>query len=181
MPGFPGTMSSLDSVFLAAVNLTILGSQYTLYSHVHHRFGLNDAFDRSVAHLLTAQQGLAADATVAEALEDSVHQKPLGQEDVASNVKQDSNHPEQDSEHPKQDPEHPGRHRLLLAAQPSQPMMHLSSRKALQDRALVEHPCLHEGYDQEYIWVAHGAHVTSLPDVQLLGRSAPTDVLRLNR
>ncbi|GAB4819746.1 hypothetical protein N2152v2_006792 [Parachlorella kessleri] len=36
------------------VNVTVLGSNYQLYVHVHHHYGLNDAFDRSVSHLMEA-------------------------------------------------------------------------------------------------------------------------------
>lgn len=61
------------------MNITILGTYYSLYSHVHHSYGLNDAFDRSVAHLLTVQQ-LSINAS---ALQDSVQQKPLDQDDTA--------------------------------------------------------------------------------------------------
>ena len=35
-----------------AANVSILGVQYNLFTHAHHRFGLNDAFDRSVEILL---------------------------------------------------------------------------------------------------------------------------------
>lgn len=51
-----------------------------------------------------------------------------------------------------------------------------ASRSVLQqedERMQVEHPCLHEGYFKEYTWVAHGAHVAPLPQVQLLGRYWP--------
>ena len=43
-------------------------------------------------------------------------------------------------------------------------------RSMLQEGVPVSHPCLHEGYSKEYAWVAHGAHVTPLPKVHLLGR-----------
>lgn len=65
---------------LLAVNITVLGTDYSLYAHVHHSYGLNDAFDRSVAHLLLAQQ-LISDTE--SALQDSVQTKPLHQDDTA--------------------------------------------------------------------------------------------------
>ena len=65
---------------LLAVNITVLGTDYSLYAHVHHSYGLNDAFDRSVAHLLSAQQ---LDSNIESALQDSVQQKPLDQDDTA--------------------------------------------------------------------------------------------------
>ena len=37
----------------AAANVSILGVQYNLYTHAHHKYGLNDAFDRSVEILLS--------------------------------------------------------------------------------------------------------------------------------
>jgi hypothetical protein len=37
------------------VNSTVLGAVHQLYSHVHHHYGLNDAFDRSVTILLARQ------------------------------------------------------------------------------------------------------------------------------
>ena len=65
---------------LLAVNVTVLGTDYSLYAHVHHSYGLNDAFDRSVAHLLSARQ---LDSNTESALQDSVQQKPLDQDDTA--------------------------------------------------------------------------------------------------
>lgn len=65
---------------LLAVNITVLGTDYSLYAHVHHSYGLNDAFDRSVARLLSAQQ---LDSNTESALQDSVQQKPLDQDDTA--------------------------------------------------------------------------------------------------
>ena len=35
-----------------AVNVTVAGVRYGLYTHVHHHYGLNDAFDRSVELML---------------------------------------------------------------------------------------------------------------------------------
>ena len=37
----------------AAANVTIMGARYPLFTHVHHHYGLNDAFDRSVSALLS--------------------------------------------------------------------------------------------------------------------------------
>ena len=65
---------------LLAVNISVLGTDYSLYAHVHHSYGLNDAFDRSVAHLLSAQQ---LNSDTESALQDSVQQKPLDQDDTA--------------------------------------------------------------------------------------------------
>ena len=65
------------------MNISVLGTDYSLYAHVHHSYGLNDAFDRSVAHLLTAQQSQQLDGNTEAALQDSVHQKPLDQDDTA--------------------------------------------------------------------------------------------------
>lgn len=36
-----------------AANVTIMGVRYPLFTHVHHHYGLNDAFDRSVSALLS--------------------------------------------------------------------------------------------------------------------------------
>ena len=41
---------------MLAVTVTVAGVEYPLYSHVHHGFGLNDAFDTSVG-LLSLQVG----------------------------------------------------------------------------------------------------------------------------
>ena len=64
------------------MNVTILGDSYSLYTHVHHTYGLNDAFDRSVAYLLTAQES-QLDSRTESALQDSVQQKPLDQASTA--------------------------------------------------------------------------------------------------
>ena len=44
---------------LPAVNLTVMGVQYALFSQMHHGLGLNDAFDRSVGILQRRQQPTA--------------------------------------------------------------------------------------------------------------------------
>ena len=52
---------------LPAVNLTVMGVQYALFSRMSHGFGLNDAFDRSVGILQRRQQPTAnaSDAVLA--------------------------------------------------------------------------------------------------------------------
>lgn len=37
---------------MLAANVSILGVQYNLYTHTHRKYGLNDAFDRSIEILL---------------------------------------------------------------------------------------------------------------------------------
>lgn len=60
----------------------------------------------------------------------------------------------------------------LVKRQPSSSYSPAGARKRslLQEGVRVTHPCLHEGYVKDYSWVAHGAHVTALPKVQLHGR-----------
>ena len=41
---------------VAAANVTIMGVQYPLFTHAHHGYGLNDAFDRSVALLVETSE-----------------------------------------------------------------------------------------------------------------------------
>ena len=40
----------------AAANVTIMGVQYPLFTHAHYGYGLNDAFDRSVALLVDSSE-----------------------------------------------------------------------------------------------------------------------------
>ncbi|PRW21038.1 putative apyrase 7 [Chlorella sorokiniana] len=62
--------SSLEVTFAAeavpwkedAVNATVLDATHQLYAHVHHHYGLNDAFDRAVTLLLAHQQTGGSDA-----------------------------------------------------------------------------------------------------------------------
>ena len=58
-----GGLSARDIV---AGNVTVAGVEYPLFTHVHHGYGLNDAFDRSVT-LLTrhaaGRRGLLAEVT----------------------------------------------------------------------------------------------------------------------
>ena len=150
-----------DLCLLIAVNVTVLGTDYSLYTYVHHSYGLNDAFDRSVAHLLSTQQPGQIDSETDSLLQDSVQSKPLDQDDTAITAV---------------DPAE-GRRRSMLqgidlvsGSSPNVGRERARSRSILQGRITVEHPCLHEGYSQEYAWVAHGAHVAPLPQVQLLGR-----------
>ncbi len=49
-------MMSFISLVCCAANVSIMGVQYPLYTHVHHGYGLNDAFDRSVTLLLESAQ-----------------------------------------------------------------------------------------------------------------------------
>lgn len=39
-------------MILHAANVSVMGVKYSLFTHAHHRYGLNDAFDRSVSILL---------------------------------------------------------------------------------------------------------------------------------
>jgi len=94
-------------------------------------------------------------------LQDSIQSKPLEQDDTAITAV---------------DPAE-GRRRSMLqgihsvsGSSPNVGRERARSRSMLQGRITVEHPCLHEGYSKEYAWVAHGAHVAALPQVQLLGR-----------
>ncbi|KAL3136358.1 hypothetical protein ABBQ38_005618 [Trebouxia sp. C0009 RCD-2024] len=195
------------------VNITILGTNYSLYSHVHHSYGLNDAFDRSVAHLLTAQQ-LSVSAS---ALQDSVHQKPLDQDDTAvateaateatiegateaaegrrlaavdsppadeaaaTEAAEGRSQDKASAKVTQHDKANASFSQLLSSnrrrrtgitrqSSSSHPSPGASKRHLLQEGLQVTHPCLHEGYSKDYAWVAHGAHVTPLPKVQLLGR-----------
>ena len=43
--------SSTSPERVIAGNVTVAGVEYPLYTHVHHGYGLNDAFDRSVTLL----------------------------------------------------------------------------------------------------------------------------------
>ena len=43
-----------------AANVTIMGVQYPLYTHAHYGYGLNDAFDRSVALLVDSTEASPA-------------------------------------------------------------------------------------------------------------------------
>ena len=47
---------------VCAVNVTVVGRTYSLYSHVHAHYGMNDAFDRSVMLLLRRQRRRAQEA-----------------------------------------------------------------------------------------------------------------------
>lgn len=209
---------------LPAVNVTVLGRQYTLYTHVHHSYGLNDAFDRSVAHLLTAQQPEHVDSATDSLLHDSVQQEPLDQKDTVNIAADDTEvgkfralqHDGDLVHHKLVDQNDTGntaaegrsrsmRQQSALLAEgrgrrlqesltvpldqndtanaaaegteerspstlPLTTLLAEDRSRSLQESITVEHPCLHEGYSQEYAWVAHGAHVAPLPQVQLLGR-----------
>ena len=209
---------------LPAVNVTVLGRQYTLYTHVHHSYGLNDAFDRSVAHLLTAQQPEHVDSATDSLLHDSVRQEPLDQKDTVNIAVDDTGggklrvlqhdgdlvHHKLVDQNGSANTAAEGRSRsmrqqsTLLAEGRSRRLQESLTvpleqndtanaaaegtegrspstllqntllaedrSRSMQESITVEHPCLHEGYSQEYDWVAHGAHVAPLPQVQLLGR-----------
>lgn len=218
------------------VNVTVLGTEYSLYTYVHHSYGLNDAFDRSVAYLLSTQQPEQLDSKTDTLLQDSIQSKPLEQDDTAITaadptegrrrsmlqgdfvLPRSSPSPQSQAAVPVLGPKHQsqfpvsgsrgadarvlgeggqsegrsaglvqeGGHllneaghlvteegQLLNSSELVQPGLDLTgarSRSMLQGRITVEHPCLHEGYSKEYAWVAHGAHVAPLPQVQLLGR-----------
>ena len=184
-----------------AVNLTLLGRNYSLYTHVHHTYGLNDAFDRSVAYLLSAQTAENLDSGTEALLEESVLHKPLDQDDTVNTAADPTDTDTQtdtgrrkvlqgltdqlrSKEHSpaaaRNNPEfHQSRSKFLQkmikghGLEAVRELNHdsIQSRRSLAQNVItVEHPCLHQGYSREYTWVAHGAHVTPLPQVQLLGR-----------
>lgn len=260
IPSAISTLTQPDCCLcVCAVQLTVLGHQCTLYSHVHHSYGLNDAFDRSVVLLLTAKQNLSPNSSAAAALESSVHSKPLDQEATTSQVNGTDDSPKtsarslqtyKDSFHPFDKtrvtssvqpvvwrrvstqqqrvdsisnnnhnnininsnsninsdsdsalPEVLGSRGEVSTSIEAPPVAAktgnrevLSStshhgkdvglvtgrqRSLLQDKVTLDHPCLHKGYVRDYTWVAHGAHVTPLPEVQLIARSAQHAVNRL--
>ena len=181
------------------MNLTLLGRNYSLYTHVHHTYGLNDAFDKSVAYLLSAQMTQHLDKSTEALLEDSIQHKPLDQDDTvntATDTADKDTMPDSsgidtvadnggrralqrqrvtESYRAENDPavlkdQHELPNRSEGAALDQSHRFRQDSRSLLQDDITVEHPCLHQGYSQEYTWVAHGAHVAPLPRVQLLGR-----------
>lgn len=47
---------SSEDLCVAAANVTIMGVQYPLFTHAHYGYGLNDAFDRSVALLIESNE-----------------------------------------------------------------------------------------------------------------------------
>ena len=165
-----------------AVNLTVLGRNYSLYTHVHHTYGLNDAFDRSVAHLLSEQLARHTDSNIDVLLDESVQQKPLDQTDTAVGASDRARSIREQSDllHEHSAVSAVKQRDLLVHArkqeakdgrQVQQPRGALCGRRSLlQEKMTVEHPCLHEGYAKDYMWMAHGAHVAPLPQVQLLGR-----------
>ena len=251
--------------------MTVLGTDYSLYTYVHHSYGLNDAFDRSVAHLLSTQQPEQLDSETDTLLQDSIQSKPLEQDDTAITAvdpaegrrrsmltgfdlvagSSSSSHSHSPAAVPVLSPKQQSRssvpssspspqlHAAVPVLKPKQQALspNLGSRGAeatvqvgrsqsdgrsadivqeggqllytggqllntgghllnaeghlvnssempqaglklagarnrsmRQGRITLEHPCLHEGYSKEYAWVAHGAHVAPLPQVQLLGR-----------
>jgi len=49
-------LQSLEDTAIAG-NVTVAGVEYPLFTHVHHGYGLNDAFDRSVTLLTRHASG----------------------------------------------------------------------------------------------------------------------------
>jgi len=45
-------LAPIQALLCVAANVSILGVTYSLFTHAHQRYGLNDAFDRSVSILL---------------------------------------------------------------------------------------------------------------------------------
>ena len=62
------SLSDPSSARLCAVNVSVLGTTHAVYSHVHHHFGLDDAWDRAVS-LLLAEAGVAEGAAAAPRIE----------------------------------------------------------------------------------------------------------------
>ena len=158
------------------MNATVLGASHLLYAHVHHHYGLNDAFDRSVAILLSrlapagngspddttkqlggrpaAEQGSGGDATerTASSVQSAAGRRHLlGAPAVL-------------------------RQRLLLAAQDAEASMQQQVPQQGRGRQLgelpvVKHPCLHDGYSQQYKRLhLDGAAMPEPPQVVLMGR-----------
>ncbi|BDA48267.1 probable ectonucleoside triphosphate diphosphohydrolase 5 at N-terminal half [Coccomyxa sp. Obi] len=76
--------SSLEITFLptgesaaeATTNVSIMGVQYPLYTHVHHGYGLNDAFDKSVAMLLESSQANSEQLPPGDRLDQAPSREP---------------------------------------------------------------------------------------------------------
>ncbi|KAK9807631.1 hypothetical protein WJX72_004780 [[Myrmecia] bisecta] len=133
----------------AEVNVTIMGVQYSLYTYVHHHYGLNDAFDRSVTLLLTRPSHFGGSEAVQQG-------QPLrfGLGNSGGS---------------------PGG--LGIAAQrhragPGRQVLEAAGPEWISDPDLpaLHHPCLFEGYDKSYRRMDYNGVAPDPPVVRLLGR-----------
>lgn len=65
------------------MNVTVLDATHQLYAHVHHHYGLNDAFDRAVTLLLARQQAASSGSNAQQQQQQQVGPGEVGG-DVAS-------------------------------------------------------------------------------------------------
>ena len=139
----------------AAVNISILGTQSTLYTHSHYHFGLDDAFERSVRILMEKQQAKQTPPIV------KIDHKQVkggkgGKNGVNGAAVVDST-----TMTTANSGRNLGKRRSLQSA----------DRKESDGLLLeIEHPCLHQGYRAQYHRIPFGGHTPIPESVVLVGR-----------
>ena len=186
---------------LCAVNVSVLGTTYSLYTHVHHHYGLNDAFDRGVTLLLLEQQQAGAgavgtlpgDAGSGGQQADDIHNKQAARHAAAA-VSDDSDR----GVAPRRDllevpaallwrPDRPalGSSAHTAAAAALRRQLELDWRANARPRGprqlaaaaapappRVLHPCLHDGYVHRYQRLLIADQAPTPREVELEGRRA---------
>ncbi|PSC71682.1 putative apyrase 7 [Micractinium conductrix] len=186
--------SSMEVTFAAgsvpwqedAVNATLLGTTHELYAHVHHHYGLNDAFDRGVTILLDRQAAAAAaggqqGAAKGTASPDELRQRGQQQQQQAgegATAGGNSSAVERGESAAGEGGAGAGR-RLQApgggsdAGQPAGSGAEAEGdegRRQLGELPEVAHPCLHQGYRQQYCRLRlEGAAVPVPEAVELVG------------
>ena len=162
------------------MNATVLGASHLLYAHVHHHYGLNDAFDRSVAILLS-RLAPAGDGSPDDISRQRGQQsgRPAAEQGSQVGGTARAAGTVQSAAGRRRVLEAPAvlRQRLLLAAQQDgeegmqQQLQPQARGRQLGELPVVKHPCLHDGYSQQYKRLhLDGAAMPDPPQVVLVGR-----------
>jgi hypothetical protein len=159
----------------------VLSASHLLYAHVHHHYGLNDAFDRSVAILLS-RLAPAGDGSPDDISRQRGQQsgRPSTEQGVGGGGTARATGTVQSAVGRHRMLEAPAvlRQRLLLAAQQQdgeagmqQQVQQQARGRELGELPVVKHPCLHDGYSQQYKRLhLDGAAMPDPPQVVLVGR-----------
>ena len=142
------------------MNATVLGVSHLLYAHVHHHYGLNDAFDRSVAILLSRLVP-AGDGSPFDSSRQREQQggRPAAEQGGRGDGAERAARRVQSTAGRRRLLVAPTvlRQRLLLAAQQDgdagtkqQAHQQQARGRQLGELPVVKHPCLHDGYSQQY-------------------------------
>lgn len=133
----------------SAMNVSAMGAAHTVYSYSHHHFGLDDAFERSIIHLLQEKDEKGNVSGIGDEAKRGSHRSQILASDAISNIK----------------------------TQPVGGSNQLETETGAPPE--VAHPCLHHGFRQRHVRIPLDGRPPVPPVVDLKGQPDLGDCKRI--